>query len=141
MVALSMVIVLLTVATAYLGNDIGWRATNSLRQDLLAHCLRLDLPFHNSRTPGELIERLDSDVGTLAGFFSQLVLTVIANLLMLLGVLLALFFEDWRVGLPLVLFCLAALGLLARYREVALPQWRAQRQARATQVQARRDEE
>jgi ABC-type multidrug transport system fused ATPase/permease subunit len=122
---------LFSVGTAYVGNDIAWKATNSLRQDLVAHCLGLDLNFHNSRTPGELIERLDGDVGVLAGFFSQLVLAVMANLLLLIGALLALFIEDWRVGLLLSCFVLVTMGLLSRYREAALPHWQAGRQASA----------
>ena len=122
---------LFSVATAYVGNDIAWRSTNSLREDLVAHCLDLDLSFHNARTPGELIERLDGDVGTLAGFFSQLVLAVVANVLLLLGALVALFIEDWRVGLLLLAFALLTMVLLNRYREAALPHWEAGRRASA----------
>ena len=43
-----------------------------LRADLARHCLRLDLPFHKTHTPGELIERVDGDVATLGTFFSQM---------------------------------------------------------------------
>src|SRR5690348_12680797 len=50
------------VIAAWIGETVGWRATNLLRADLALHCLRLDLPFHNRRTPGELIERIDGDV-------------------------------------------------------------------------------
>ena len=35
-----------------------------MRANLLAHCLGLDMPFHNSHTPGELIECIDGDVDT-----------------------------------------------------------------------------
>src|SRR5437867_11840531 len=50
----------MAVAAAYAGATVGWTATNRLRTDLLAHCLRLDLGFHNARTPGEMIERVDT---------------------------------------------------------------------------------
>ena len=59
------------VAATYVGERVGWSATNELRADLFLHCLRLDLPFHKRRTPGELIERIDGDVTLLANFFSQ----------------------------------------------------------------------
>jgi ATP-binding cassette subfamily B protein len=36
------------VAEAYAGEDVGWRATNALRADLMRHCLRLDPPFHQA---------------------------------------------------------------------------------------------
>lgn len=38
---------LITIAVSYLGNDVAWRATNRMRGDLLKHCLRLDMRFHN----------------------------------------------------------------------------------------------
>jgi len=38
----------------------------------VAHLLRLDASFHASKTPGEFIERVDGDVGTLARFFLAL---------------------------------------------------------------------
>src|SRR5512138_1848391 len=42
----------ISVASAYVGEDVGWTATNGLRRDLALHCLRLDMEFHNRRTPG-----------------------------------------------------------------------------------------
>src|SRR5687768_13423646 len=49
----------LSVGAAYVGEHVGWAATNALREDLAAHCLRLDLTFHSAHPPGEMIERLD----------------------------------------------------------------------------------
>lgn len=89
----------ITLAAAYLGTDLSWSATNALRADLALHCLRLDMAFHNSHTPGELLERVDGDVTQLAGFFSRLMHTLIANILLVIGVVLLLFREDWRMGL------------------------------------------
>jgi ATP-binding cassette subfamily B protein len=62
------------VFATWVTENVAWRATNGLRRDLVEHCLRLEAPFHNSRTPGELIERVDGDVTTLANFFSQFVI-------------------------------------------------------------------
>lgn len=59
-----------TVAATYVGEDVGWQATNGLRNDLAHHVLGLDMGFHNSHTPGELIERLDGDVVEIAIFFA-----------------------------------------------------------------------
>ncbi|MEZ4862755.1 MAG: ABC transporter ATP-binding protein [Caldilineaceae bacterium] len=86
------------LALNYVGEDVSWMATNALRADLTRHCLRLDMGFHNSRTPGELIERIDGDVSQLAGFFSQLVLRVLFNGLLITGVVVLLWREDWRMG-------------------------------------------
>ncbi|HLV91137.1 MAG TPA: ABC transporter transmembrane domain-containing protein, partial [Acidimicrobiia bacterium] len=56
--------------STYLGADVGWTATNQLREDLAAHLLGLDMGFHNETTPGEMIERVDGDVTALANFIS-----------------------------------------------------------------------
>lgn len=58
-----------------------------LGSDLMRHCLRLDLPFHKSPTPGELIERIDSDVTLLANFFSQFTINILGNALLVVGIL------------------------------------------------------
>ncbi len=86
------------LALNYVGEDVSWTATNALRADLTRHCLRLDMNFHNNHTPGELIERVDGDVRQLANFFAQLVLQVLFNLLLIAGVVVLLWREDWRMG-------------------------------------------
>lgn len=88
------------VGWQYVAQNIGMIATNRIRADLTTHCLKLDMAFHNSRTPGELIERVDGDVSKLQNFLSQFVVQVILNGLLLVGVVALLFVLDWRVGLP-----------------------------------------
>jgi ATP-binding cassette, subfamily B, bacterial len=88
----------------FAGEDLGWRATNDLRADLIGHCLDLDPAFHDRHTPGELIERIDGDVTTLSSFFSTFVLYILWGFLLCLGVLVLLWREDWRVGLGLTVF-------------------------------------
>ena len=60
--------------------------------------------FHNDHTPGELIERIDGDVTELATFFSQFALNLVSNGLLLIGILVALFLEDWRAGLAFTIY-------------------------------------
>ncbi|MEZ4865842.1 MAG: ABC transporter ATP-binding protein [Caldilineaceae bacterium] len=119
----------LSVAQTYLGEKSAWQATNALRTDLTRHCLHLDLAFHNSRTPGELIERIDGDVGALANFFSRFAIVLVANGLLLLGILTMLFWEDWRIGGTLLLFALFALAITGALRDLAPPRWRAARES------------
>lgn len=119
----------LTVAATYLGETVGWQATNALRLDLTRHCLDLDLAFHNGRTPGELLERVDGDVATLARFFSRFVIEVLGSLLFLLGVVAVLAWQDWRLGLGAAGFVLLSLALLTALRTLAIPHvvaWREQ---------------
>jgi ABC-type multidrug transport system fused ATPase/permease subunit len=122
----------LSIGATYLGENVSWTATNALRADLAAHCLRLDLSFHKARTPGELIERVDGDVNALANFFSQFFINMLGNLALVVGVLALLFREDWRVGLAMAVFALGALAVLIRIRSFAVPYWARVRETSAT---------
>jgi ABC-type multidrug transport system fused ATPase/permease subunit len=121
----------LSVGVVYLSQRVAWSATNALRAELASHCLNLDMGFHNAHTPGELIERIDGDVAELATFFSQFVVILAGNLLLLAGILTALFLVDWRVGLAFSVFAALSLLVLQRVRDIALPQQKALRQAEA----------
>ena len=120
-----------SLAVAYLGQNVAWTATNALRLDLTLHCLRLDMPFHKAHAPGELIERIDGDVTELATFFSQLVIRLLGNGLLVLGVLLLLLREDWRVGLVAATYILLAVALLRWVQTLASQAWNDSRQAHA----------
>jgi ATP-binding cassette subfamily B protein len=126
-IALALLVQLLLVAATYVGAYISWTATNALRLDLAAHCLQLDMAFHKEHSPGEMIERIDGDVSTLSNFFSQLVLEVINNLLLMTGVLALLFSLDWRVGLPMTVFAAMVLVLLTYLQLKTVPFWHALR--------------
>jgi len=119
------------VSATYVGENVAWTATNALRAELARHCLNLDMSFHNDTSPGELIERIDGDVTELSNFFSQLVVSVLGNLLLLLGILVVLFLEDWRAGLAFTLFAAISLLALNRVRGIAVPYQKARRQANA----------
>ncbi len=124
---------IVSLAATYFGETVGWTSTNALRADLADHCLRLDMSFHNARTPGEMIERIDGDMNSLSNFFSQFVIQVFGNSLLLIGVLVLLYREDWRVGLTFSGFVGLALGVMLRLRNIAVPHWEAERQASAEQ--------
>jgi ABC-type multidrug transport system fused ATPase/permease subunit len=121
----------LAIASTYLSETVAWNATNQLRLDLARHCLQLDLAFHKTHTPGELVERVDGDVDALSRFFSQFVIQLVGNGLLLMGVVAMLFLEDWRAGLALGSYALAALGVLNGLRATAVQPWRTYRQITA----------
>jgi ATP-binding cassette, subfamily B, bacterial len=121
-----------SVATTYLSESVAWTATNQMRTDLLAHCLSLDMGFHKARTAGEMIERIDGDVDALSNFFSQFVIFLLSNVILMIGVLIAVYFADWRAGLVLTVFSLTTLLILLRLRRYANPLWVSYRQMMAT---------
>ena len=137
MVALAFILIavlqqLVAVGAVYFGEDVGWKATNKLRSDLAAHCLQLDMSFHHQRTPGEMIERVDSDVTQIANFFSQFVIMILAHVLLLAGVVTMVFRENTLVGVIMGIYALFTLWALNRVRSLAIPAWGDAREASAS---------
>ncbi len=122
---------IISVLSVYSGENVGWTATNTLREALALHCLRLDLSFHNAKTPGEMIERVDGDVTQLSSFFSQFVIRVVGNAVLLVGILVLLYRADWHVGLAYAGFTIGALLILRWLIASAVPYWRDARQTSA----------
>ncbi|MEZ4634729.1 MAG: ABC transporter ATP-binding protein [Caldilineaceae bacterium] len=119
------------LAATYVGEVVGWTATNALRVDLARHCLRLDLSFHKAHTPGELIERVDGDVNELANFFSRMILTLVGNGLLVIGVLVLLWLESWQIGLGITVIALVSVLIVNHLRKRIVPRWEALRGADA----------
>lgn len=122
---------IVSVGSVYVSENVGWTATNLMRADLTAHSLDLDMAFHNTTNPGAMIERIDGDVTAMANFFSQFVIKVLGNLILLTGVLVLLWIEDWRVGLALTTYSLVAFLVLARIRSIGVEPIKEERQASA----------
>lgn len=119
------------IAETWVAEQISWGATNAVREDLAAHLLHLDATFHHAHTPGELIERVDGDIGTLARFFSRFTVYVIGNAVLMVGVLALLYALEWRVALGLTHFVAITVVTMLRLRAVATPFSAAERQAAA----------
>jgi ABC-type multidrug transport system fused ATPase/permease subunit len=130
-IAIALIQQVVSVAATYLGENVAWTATNKLRAELAQHLLNLDMDFHNEHTPGEMIERIDGDVTELATFFSQFVVMVTSNSLLLVGILVALFREDWRIGLVFSVFAALSVFALNSVRDIGMVHQKAFRQATA----------
>ncbi len=119
------------LAAVYVGENVGWTATNALRSDSARHLLRLDMSFHKQRTPGELIERVDGDVTALANFFSQFAIQLFGNGLLIVAVIALLFREDWRIGVGMLVYALLTLFVLGILQRRAVSRWAAERESSA----------
>ncbi|MEZ4861754.1 MAG: ABC transporter ATP-binding protein [Caldilineaceae bacterium] len=117
------------LGAAYLTEDVKWRATNWLRNDLSHHCMGLDMSFHNEHTPGSMIERIDGDITELSNFFSQFILRVLANVLLLVGVLCMLYWENWRIGGIFTLFSVIVFAVMAGMVNFGSRFWAEEREA------------
>lgn len=126
-VVLAVVLQVLRVGAAWLAEDLGWRATNVLRSELTAHVLRLDLGFHTSHSPGELIERVDGDVTALSNFFSAMIVHIGANAVLLVGIVVLMVRELLPVGLAAAGLMTASSYVIFRLHGLVSGWWRAER--------------
>jgi ATP-binding cassette subfamily B protein len=108
------------VGAAYAGENLAWKATNELRADLAAHCVGLDMRYHNDTTPGELIQRIDGDIAEFSNFFSQLVVRILANILLIVGIIVALFIENVALGCAFAVFALLTLAMFNLVKNLAV---------------------
>lgn len=129
--AVAMLNQLVTVGVDYLGNDVSWRATNRIRSVLLRHCLRLDMRFHNLKTPGEMIERIDGDVTHMSNFFATFIVQIAASAILLAGILGYMYASNWPIALTMTVFSVLAVGVMMAIRNVGVQPSQAERQASA----------
>src|SRR6266566_7450606 len=117
-----------SVACAYFSANVAWTATNGMRRDLMRHCLLLDMSFHKSHPPGELIERIDGDIALLSNFFSQFMFNILKHAIILVAVLVLLYTIAWFIGATVTLFVIVAFVFLTALRRRSLALWEQNRQ-------------
>lgn len=122
---------IVSVVEVFVAGRLGWVVTNTLRKDLTLHCLRLDPSFFSTYTPGELIERVDGDISSLNDLFSRFVVYVVGNIILLVGIVVAIFFVSAIIGITLALFSFLTLIILNTLRTANEPNWLKSRQASA----------
>lgn len=116
-IALALINILIAVLITYLSQKIGWKSTNTLRQDLVKHSIGLDMSFHKEKTHGEMIETIDNDVGTLFNFFSRMVIVLSSNCLLFIGMLIVYFTKDYRMGILEVMYSIITFIALLKIRK------------------------
>jgi subfamily B ATP-binding cassette protein MsbA len=86
-------------AEKYLTTSVGQWVMHDLRLVLYHHIQRLSLAYHDRKPTGELISTVTSDIEAIQDFISQALLGIVVNMLTLIGMLLVMFYLDWRFTL------------------------------------------
>lgn len=92
---------------------VGQQATADIRLELYRHIQRLSLTFHNRRRTGDILARLTSDVRFLRDVFISLPLTIVSELMLIVGMVVVMFLMDWSLTL-LALMVLPGLAVMLR---------------------------
>jgi ATP-binding cassette subfamily B protein len=83
----------------YLTTSVSQWVTHDLRRTLYNHIQRLSLAQHDNAQTGDLISRVTSDIGAIQDFINSALLGMIANVLTLLGMMVVMFYINWRFTL------------------------------------------
>ena len=81
----------------------GQKTMHRLRQQLFSRLLDLDLAFFNNNPGGKLVTRLTNDIQNMQEMFSSVIVTLFNDSLRLVGILVVLFFMNWRLAAILAL--------------------------------------
>ena len=105
-----------------LTDHIGWNATTRLRLDLLEAMLSNGREHLVEESAGALIERIDGDTLQLTELFSKVLVTILANIIILLGILYLVSIIHWSFGLAFFFLVLITFlfSLFTRSRFVPL---------------------
>ena len=82
---------------------ISQRALQQLRQDLFTHLQRLPLRFFDNNPAGELMSRLTNDIDAINQAVSQNVISLVASVLSLVGIIIAMFWLNHFLALATLL--------------------------------------
>ncbi|MCP3936077.1 MAG: ABC transporter ATP-binding protein [Actinomycetia bacterium] len=110
----------MAVVVAWTAADLAWTVTNEVRSDLTRHVLALDLGFHRRTSPGELVSRVDGDVTALSEFIAQFAVKAVAAAVTLVGIVIIMLAQDWRIGLGFGVYLALAVGTMYALRNQAV---------------------
>ena len=98
-----------TIALNFVGNylqeliigRIGERVLIQLRRSMFEHLQRVSLSFMDKTQVGSMMSRLQGDVGALQEFLHTITVGV-GDIILIIGVVVTLFFLDWRLALMMI---------------------------------------
>jgi ABC-type multidrug transport system fused ATPase/permease subunit len=111
----------------YLTSWIGNKVVFDLRNTMFRHLQTLSMSYIDKRGVGAIMTRIQNDVGVINEFFGDGIAGIIANMLILIGIVIVMLTTNWRLAL-LAFIVLPIMGLImARWRTLAVGTYRATR--------------
>jgi ATP-binding cassette subfamily B protein len=99
MIGVPLVSGLVGVWQSYLVNTMGQTVMFDLRNEMYAHLLRQSLRFFTDTKSGEIISRIQNDVGGVQGVVTGTLVSLVTNTLVFGTTLIVIFRIDWRLSL------------------------------------------
>ncbi|MCP4375652.1 MAG: ABC transporter ATP-binding protein [bacterium] len=82
--------------------DIAQRLMADIRAELFSHLQRLSMAYHDHHKTGDLMSRLTNDTETINQVLSNGLIDFVGNILLLGGIMISMFFLNWRLALAML---------------------------------------
>ncbi len=109
--------------TAWLGN----RIVYDLRDTMFRHLQKLSMSYIDRRGVGAIMTRIQNDVGVINEFFSDGIAGIIANMLVLVGIIILMLTTNWQLALLSFVVLPIMAVFMGRWRTLAVGTYRATR--------------
>src|SRR5215831_21351077 len=93
---------LIGVWQSYLATLMGQEVMHEIRVDMFGRLLRQSLRFFTNTKSGEIVSRLQNDVGSVQGVVTGTMVNLVSNVLVVAATLFVIFRIDWRLSLVAV---------------------------------------
>ena len=90
---------LIGVWQSYLATLMGQNVMHEIRVDMFDRLLRQSLRFFTNTKSGEIVSRLQNDVGSVQGVVTGTMVNLVSNVLVVVSTLFVIFRIDWRLSL------------------------------------------
>ena len=114
LIAILLVRAVIDGARQYVMTWTGERVIFDLRMEIVRHLQSLSLSFFTRRKTGELMSHVTSDATLVHGVITQTIISVLGQVLTLVGGLVVIFVMNWRLAL-LTLVVAPPIGLIGQY--------------------------
>jgi ATP-binding cassette subfamily B protein len=89
---------LLQFLSSYLSNLLGQSIIRDMRKKLFKHILSFRIRFFDNTPIGSLVTRMVSDIEAISDVFSQGLISILGDLLMLVAILIFMFLANWKLA-------------------------------------------
>jgi subfamily B ATP-binding cassette protein MsbA len=101
----------------YFTESVGQWVANDLRKRVYHHLERLSLSYYDTHQTGTMLSTITADVGTIQDFASSATLTILVDLLTIVGVLGVMLWLDWDFALIAVSVTPFLLWFVSRFKK------------------------
>ncbi len=103
--------------TAKLGNNIVF----NLRCELFSHLQSLPLSFHQRSQAGDTLAKLTADTNALKDVFSESIMTIFTQLLLIIGMFIVMFMMNWKLSvIVFITFPVVIVVLYVMYKKLRI---------------------